>query len=169
MPAQEQKGYMKEMAEQLQRQQDQINSLTAAEYKAARDAFGQYGRNPVAEGMQASYRDDFADTVNKSIRDSLRKGGASAARAEQEAALRTKAVMGKLVALHEPDMVAGGWMQPDPKGMGRADVNSSIGSSWNQQGRLAGMDASANEAIKAGRGDERMNVKLEPCRGKGLR
>jgi hypothetical protein len=77
--------------------------------------------------------------------------------------------MDKLAALHEPDMVAGGWMQPDPKGMGRSDVNSSIGSSWNQGGRVSSMDSAADDAIANGRGDEKMNVKLEPCRGKGLR
>jgi hypothetical protein len=81
----------------------------------------------------------------------------------------TRALMDKLAALHEPDMVAGGWMQPDPKGMGRSDVNSSIGSSWNQGGRVSSMDSAADDAIANGRGDEKMNVKLEPCRGKGLR
>ncbi len=92
-----------------------------------------------------------------------------ATQAKAEAASRTKDLMGKLAALHEPDMVAGGWMQPDPKGMGRADVNSSIGSSWNQNGRVETMDKAADDAIKSGRGNEKMNVKLEPCRGKGMK
>lgn len=91
------------------------------------------------------------------------------AQAGAEAATRTKDVMSKLAALHEPDMVAGGWMQPEPKGMGRSDVNSSIGSSWNQEERVSSMDAAADDAIKNGRGDEKMNVRLKPCRGKGLR
>ena len=77
--------------------------------------------------------------------------------------------MCKLVALHEPDMGAGGWAQPIPKGMGRTDVNSSIGASWNQDGRVASMDKAAEDAIKSGKGNENMNVKLEPCRGKGMR
>jgi uncharacterized Zn-binding protein involved in type VI secretion len=169
MSAQEQKAYLKEMAEQLERQQEQINSMTAAEYKAARDAFAQYGRNPLAEGAQASYREKFAQDVQESIRESLLEGGMRPAQAGAEAATRTKQVMSRLAALHEPDMVAGGWMQPEPKGMGRSDVNSSIGSSWNQEGRVSGMDAAADEAIKSGRGNERMSVKLEPCRGKGLK
>ena len=109
-----------------------------------------------------------AGTISESIRDSLKKGGLSAEQADNEAASRTKDLMSKLAALHEPDMVAGGWTHPDPKGMGRADVNSSIGSSWNQDGRVASMDASADDAIKKGRVNEKMNVKLEPCRGKGL-
>ena len=78
-------------------------------------------------------------------------------------------VMNKLAALHEPDMVSGGWNHPEPTGMGRADVNSSIGASWNQNDRVAGMDREAENAIKSGRGDQKMNVKLEPCRGKGMR
>lgn len=53
--------------------------------------------------------------------------------------------------------------------MGRADVNSSIGGSWKQEGRVAGIDAQADNAIKGGKGNEKMNVKLEPCRGKGLK
>jgi uncharacterized Zn-binding protein involved in type VI secretion len=169
MSAEEQKAYLKEMAQQLERQQDQINSMTAAEYKAARDAFARSGRNPLADGAQASYRKDYAASISRSIRDSLMESGMGAAQAKAEAASRTSEIMSKLAALHEPDMVAGGWMQPDPKGMGRADVNSSIGSSWNQDGRVAGMDAAAEDAIKNGRANETMNVKLEPCRGKGLR
>jgi hypothetical protein len=169
MPEAEQKGYLKEMAEQLRRQQDEINSLTAAEYKAARDAFETLGRNPLADGAQAAARDSFGATIRDSIRDSLRSGGMGPAQAEQEALARSKDVMSKLAALHEPDMVAGGWAQPDPKGVGRADVNSSIGGSWTQGGRIASMDTAADEAINAGRGNDKMNVKLEPCRGKGMR
>lgn len=123
----------------------------------------------VAEDAQASYRKKFAGDVQESIRNSLIDGGMGPAEARAEAASRTKDVMSKLAALHEPDMVAGGYMQPDPKGMGRSDVNSSIGSSWNQEGRVSGMDSAADDAIKNGTGDEKMNVKLEPCRGKGLR
>jgi Novel toxin 15 len=47
--------------------------------------------------------------------------------------------------------------------------DSSIGGSWNQEGRVSGMDAQADKAIKAGKGNEKMNVKLEPCRGKGMK
>ncbi|KVQ73998.1 hypothetical protein WK07_23610 [Burkholderia multivorans] len=169
MSADEQKAYLKEMAEQLKRQQDSINSMTAAEYKAARDAFATHGRNPLAEGAQASYREDFASSISDSIRSSLLKNGMGLAQAEAEAAKRAGDLMGKLAALHEPDMVAGGWMHPDPKAMGRSDVNSSIGSSWNQGGRVSSMDSAAADAINGGRGGEKMNVKLEPCRGKGLK
>ncbi len=165
----DQNAYLKEMAAQLKRQEQAINKLTAIEYKAARDAFAAVNRNPAADVAQAAFRADATETITASIRDSLRKAGMEALAAKTEAAARAKEVMSKLAALHDPDMVAGGWMHPNPTGMGRADVNSSIGGSWNQNDRVFGMDREANSAIESGRGDQKMNVKLEPCRGRGGR
>lgn len=165
----DQKAYLKEMADQLKRQENAINSLTANEYKAARDAFGAMNRNPAASGAQEAFRERFSARISASIRDRLRKSGMGAAKADSEAAIRAEAVMDKLAALHDPDMVAGGWMHPEPTGMGRRDVNSSIGGSWNQNDRVGGMDREADRAIAGGDGDKKMNVKLEPCRGKGIR
>lgn len=165
----DQKAYLKEMAEQLKRQENAINSLTATEYKAARDAFGAMNRNPAAAAAQEAFRERTSARITASIRQSLRKGGMGALEARTEAAVRAKAVMDKLSALHDPDMVAGGWMHPNPTGMGRADVNSSIGGSWNQNDRISGMDREAQRAIDSGNGDQKMNVQLEPCRGKGMR
>lgn len=127
MSKDEQKAYLKEMAAQLRLQQDAINSLTATEYKAARDAFAAMNRNPAASAAQADSREIAFARISASIREGLRKGGMGAAKADAEASSRAKSLMDKLAALHEPDMVAGGWMHPDPMGMGRADVNSSIG------------------------------------------
>jgi hypothetical protein len=169
MSQSDQKAYLKEMAEQLKRQESAINSLTATEYKAARDAFGAVNRNPVADAAQAAFREDALATITASIRSSLRKAGVGAAKADAQATTQAKGVMDKLVALHEPDMVAGGWMHPEPTNLGRADVNSSIGGSWNQNDRISGMDQEANRAIESGRGNQKMNVTLEPCRGKGIR
>jgi Novel toxin 15 len=53
--------------------------------------------------------------------------------------------------------------------MGRADVNSSIGASWNQEGRVKAMQGAAEDVINAGNGSQKMNVQLEVCRGRGLR
>jgi hypothetical protein len=169
MSKDEQKAYLKEMAVQLKRQEDAINSLTATEFKAARDAFAAMNRNPAAAAAQESARALFEEIVEGNIKKSLQKGGMGALKAKTEAAARAKEVMSKLAALHDPDMVAGGWMHPNPTGMGRADVNSSIGSSWNQNNRASGMEREADRAIQNGRGDQKMNVKLEPCRGKGIR
>lgn len=126
-------------------------------------------RNPAAKAAQATTRDEAADEIMTSLRFSLRKAGMGATEAKKEAEARTKVLMNKLAALHDLDMVAGGWINPKPTGMGRKDVNSAIGGSWNQNDRISGMDREANRAIENGRGDQKMNVKLEPCRGKGMR
>lgn len=122
-------------------------------------------RNPTAATMQESTRETLEVLVQGNIKKSLQNSGMGVAQADAQATTRAKAVMDKLAALHDPDMVAGGWMHPNPTGLGRADVNSSIGGSWNQNDRAAGMDREADRAIASGEGDKKMNVKLEPCRG----
>lgn len=73
--------------------------------------------------------------------------------------------MDGLAALHEPDMVAGGYGQYAPKKMGDKGINSAIGGSWNG-GRIKSLDKAAKEAIDSGLGEAKMNVELELCRGK---
>ncbi|HGL4259864.1 polymorphic toxin type 15 domain-containing protein [Burkholderia dolosa] len=173
MTAQEQRAYLAEYAKQLRRQEEEINKLTAAQFKAARGAgldplTGKFTRNPLADSARAEFRKKFAQDVQESMRESLRRT-VGAKEAKAEAARRMKDLMRKLAALHEPDQVAGGWTQHVPKHMGRADVNSSVGGSWNQEDRIADMDSTAREAVANGQGDAKTNVKLEPCRGKGMR
>ncbi|BBA45206.1 TPA: polymorphic toxin type 15 domain-containing protein [Burkholderia cepacia] len=165
----EQRQYLREYAKQLRGQQDAINSLTANEFQAARDAYKAVGRNPLADAMQEATRSEFVDHVRGSIYDSLRSSGMGAKEAMSAATERANTVASKLAALHEPDMVAGGWAHPDPTRMGSTSVNSSIGGSWNQGDRLSTMERGASDAISGGKGDALMNVKLEPCRGKGMR
>jgi len=164
-----QREYLEDMAKQLRRQEERINDLTAAQFKAARDNYGQYGRHPLAAGKQKAFAETFRDGVIKSIRDSLERSGLGTGDAKRLAAQRAEQLTSKLAALHEPDMVAGGWLQPSTDRMGRADVNKAIGGSWNQAGRVSTMDAAAEDAIRSGGADAKMNVKLEVCRGKGLR
>jgi hypothetical protein len=164
-----QREYLEDMAKQLRRQEERINELTAAQFKAARDNYGQYGRNPLAAGKQKAFGGKFAEDVAASIRDSLERSGLGTGDAKRLAAQRTEQLTSKLAALHEPDMVAGGWLQPATDRMGRADVNKAIGGSWNQAGRVTAMDAAAEDAIGSGGADAKMNVKLEVCRGKGSR
>jgi hypothetical protein len=165
----QQREYLEEMARQLRRQEERINDLTAAQFKAARDNYGEYGRNPLAAGEQKDLGKRFAGAVAESIRNNLRRSGLGNADAERLAAQRAEQLISKLAALHEPDMVAGGWLQPTADRMGRADVNKAIGGSWNQAGRVSTMDTAAEDAIRSGGADAKMNVKLEVCRGKGLR
>ena len=164
-----QRDYLEEMARQLRRQEERINDLTAGQFKAARDEFAAMGRNPVAGTHQEATRVDFSARVQRSIRDSLRRSGLGADDAKRLAVQRTEQLTSKLAALHEPDMVAGGWLKPATDRMGRADVNKAIGGSWKQAGRVTAMDTAAEDAIRSGGADAKMNVRLEVCRGKGLR
>lgn len=169
LPDSEKKAYLKEMADQLQRQQSAINEMSAFEFKAAREAFASSGRNSAAGAAQAAYRQRMTSQIERSIRSDLLDKGVGPSAAAATAATRARDVMSGLSALHNPDMVAGGWGTSPPTSLGRADVNSSIGASWNQEGRLAALDKAADDAIRSGNGDQKMNVKLEPCRGKGPR
>ncbi len=56
---------------------------------------------------------------------------------------RADKIMDKLAALHEPDMVAGGWHDPKPSGLGNRSVNSAIGGSWNKKGRVPMLEDAA--------------------------
>jgi len=162
----EQKAYLKEMADQLRRQEQAINSFTAAEYKAARDAFESAGgRNPLAKDLQAKFREKFEADIQSSLFNSLPSSMSPAAR-EVAATAKAREIVGKLSALHEPDMVAGGWLRPSPTAMGRADVNSSIGGSWNQGDRISTINDAAKNSIDSGHGHEKMNVQLEVCKGR---
>lgn len=169
LSAEDRKEYLKDMSKQLSGQQDALNSLTANEFKAARDAYNSQGRNPVAAASQDDLRNEIIERMKPSIRRSLQAQGMSAREAIAQAKVRTEEIMDKLAALHEPDMVAGGWTSPAPTKMGRSDINSSIGGSWRQQGRIAALDDAAQKAIDSGQGDQKMNAKLELCRGKGLK
>ena len=79
---------------------------------------------------------------------------------------KAKDIKSNLAALHNPDMKAGGYNSPKPEGMGDASINSSIGSSWNQDKRIEDMDSHVDDAIKNGAGDEKMNVELKVCKKK---
>ena len=78
---------------------------------------------------------------------------------------KVKEKMGKLAALHNPDMKAGGAdifnMTDLSKSIGSLRINSSIGASWSK--RVGKIDKAACEAQKDGKGDKKMNVKLERC------
>lgn len=90
------------------------------------------------------------------------------AEAATEAARWSKEVMSQLAALHDPDMIAGGF---DNIGrIGNSGVNSSIGGSWGDHrspnSRIAKIDDAARQAAldpNIGRSAQ-MSAKLEPCR-----
>ncbi|HCB2024129.1 TPA: DUF4150 domain-containing protein [Escherichia coli] len=160
------KKYLKEYDKQLRGQQDAINNLSAEEFMAARQSYIDHGRNPLAVDAQDKFRAATAQDIRTSIYKRLRKDGVSPEVAEAKAAGRTKEIMEKLVALHEPDMVAGGWASPNPTRIGGSSVNGAIGGSWNHNKRLKDLETAARNSIASGDGHAKMNVILEVCRGK---
>ncbi|MNL05122.1 hypothetical protein D3C87_1257030 [compost metagenome] len=168
----DQKEYLREYARQLKRQQDSINSMSAKDFASARAMFNDAkkvsrngGRNPKAAAAQDAYRSKRAGEIKDSIYESIRRkkpqGDPKAARAE--AADRTNEIMDSLAALHEPDMVAGGWHEPTPSSLGNKGVNSAIGGSWNQKGRVKLLQDAAEKAVARGDGSDIMNVELKIC------
>ncbi len=165
MTPQQRRDYLRDYNRQLHRQESGINSMTADDFMAARNAWRTLGgRNPFAAGAQQTLRDQYSDEISANIRQSLVNRGMSEREAKQQATARTEDIMSRLAALHDPDMVAGGANRPGVNVMGDRRINSSIGASWLYQDRLGTMDRAAQEAIDAGRGGDLMNVGLSPCR-----
>lgn len=166
----EKKGYLKDYARQLKRQEDAINNMSAKEFSGARRMFdetkrktGDSGRNPLAEKAQRDYRRDRRKEIEKSLYESKRNKGVAPKVAKAEAKAESGAIMEKLTALHEPDMIAGGWAKPDPTGLGDKRVNSAIGGSWRHKERIETLERAAERAIKRGDGKDMMNVELTIC------
>ena len=164
----EQKAYLKDMSKQLQGQQDAINNMSAKDFDDARAAYRANKRNPLAKAHQEDLRDERLGDIQMSIAQRLRKT-MSRTEAKNIAEQRALQIMSTMAALHEPDMVVGGYNTPGTKRIGRADINFSIGASWNKSGRAQSLYDSASLAVKNGKGDELMNARLEVCRGKGKR
>lgn len=76
------------------------------------------GNQKVGDAAQSAMRQGFSSDLQDSLFNSLIKGGMSPAKASVAAASQSKTLMQKLAALHEPDMVAGVWLHPDPTSRG---------------------------------------------------
>jgi osmotically-inducible protein OsmY len=169
----EQREYLREYARQLKRQEDSINNMSAKYFARARSKFNETkanslsndGRNPKAGMAQETYRRERAAEINDSIYESniRRNPKIDPIVAESNATARTKEIMDSLGALHEPDMVAGGWYEPKPSALGHKGVNSAIGGSWGQKGRVKLIEDAANNAVARGGGSDIMNVELTIC------
>ena len=130
-----QKEYLREYYQQLKRQEDAINNMSAQDFAMARRKFNSTkhtsstrdGRNPDAKNAQENFRDKRAKDIERSIFESKINKGTDAAQAKADAKKQTKEIMESLAALHEPDMVSGGWDNPTPSRLGDKGVNSAIG------------------------------------------
>ena len=153
--------YVTEYNRQLSRQQQALNNMSAAEYKAARDAYKKNGRAPDSAKEQADYRRQYQSDMEKDLEKEYSK-----TMSDKEAKAAAKAgaedAMKNLAALHEPDMFAGGYFDCKPTCMGDASVNSSIGAQWKKI--IADMDKYADDAIKAGTGNAKLNLQLDVCK-----
>lgn len=154
----EKRAYLEEYTRQIRRQEEAINELTVDEYLQARDAYKTTGRNPQAAAAQRIKADQFEAEVRDNIFDSLRQKGYGAREARTLATNRASEIRSTMAALHEPDMVAGGWSSHAPTVMGDSLVNSTIGASW--RGKLRTMDTWAKEMQGRGYGSSPMNVRL---------
>lgn len=70
--------------------------------------------------------------------------------------------MKKSAALHEPDMLAGGYNDPTPSCIGDRSVNSSIGTQWKKY--TEEMDKYAKKAISENKANALLNFKFELCK-----
>lgn len=165
MTPEQQKSFLKEYNKQLLAQQNAINRMTVEEFKTARDAYDKLGRNPDAAAAQQKFGKDFENEVRDSITESLMTKGTDFKTASAQAAVRAREIRSELAALHDPDMVAGGWFSHEPVRMGDSLINSSIGGSW--PSRLKALDEAVSSAIANGSGQTKMNVRLELLRGRG--
>ena len=173
------KRFLKEYAKQMDRQIEMLNSMTANELKAAREAFEarkaltKSGRNPQAADAQRVFGDRFAERVENSILESyLKNNRDNLSYVELQAKAKAKAseIKSKLNALHEPDNVIGGFFTPEPSRMGLSSVNKSIGASWNSRvgspgaswnSRVGSLDAYLDNLISEGLGDKLVNIKYK--------
>lgn len=170
MPETERRAYLSEYGRQVQRQQDALNNMTAADFSAARAAYTEArGRNPDASFAQRSYRDTYEASLRTRIRDSLDRSlsgsGTTPAQIEQMTNDRVRNVMNNSAALHEPDMFAGGQNSLNPTCMGSRCVNSSIGAQW--RNIIGELDDYSRTAQNAGHGGARMQLQLRVCNRSG--
>ena len=84
--------------------------------------------------------------------------------AQRRAAEEARAIISKLAALHDPDMIAGGHDRISR--VADAGVNSSIGGSWgdhrNPNSRIAKIDMSVADTRLDP--NAKLNISLPPCR-----
>ena len=153
--------YVTEYNRQLSRQQQALNNMSAAQYKAARDAYKKNGRHPDSEKAQADYRKQYQSDMEEELFNQNRANGIDRDIARTMAKSDASDAMKNMAALHEPDMFAGGYFDCKPTCMGDASVNSSIGAQWKKI--IADMDKYADDAIKAGTGNSKLNLKLDMC------
>jgi hypothetical protein len=159
---------IEEFRQQLQMQEDAINSMDPEEFLTNMDNFDKVGRLADGAARAAAREDYFDDLVELLSNEHIANGmGSEAAEglAEDEAGLVTST----MDALHAPDSVAGGDGRIPT--LGNRSNNRSIGRQWKLPGSSGG--ASRREQLRRNaqnakdQGANRMNVTLEVCEPEG--
>lgn len=150
----------KEFYEQLKGQEKGLNDLTVKQYLDNRAEYEKIGRGSAA--AQEAKRQRLTEEINQSVLASLENRGILGKKADEIASAKTAEIMSSLAALHDPDMVVGG--EREVARFGDRKVNSSIGSQWAKESRVAEMDRAAQDALKRYGPDAKMNVSLDRCK-----
>ena len=138
-----------EFARQLANQEAGMNKLTVYEYLKNREKFLKEGRAIESNMAQQAAREKaFSEKVLE-----LRGKGLTNTEAEAEA----KKWIKNLVALHDPDQVAGGYFD-QINGLGDKAINSSIGAQWKY--RIDQVDDKVKEMSKKMTNTEKKNTYL---------
>ena len=158
---------IREYTRQLSDQERGTNNLTVGEHRTARQAYIDLGWHGVSDGAaQAGARNRLATTVTRNIDGSLARSrpDMTPRQRQQIAAQQTLTIMSKLAALHNPDMIAGGYDRINR--VAESGINSSIGASWGDyrrpDSRIARIDAAAADPNLDP--NAKMNISLPPCR-----
>lgn len=164
----------KEFAVQLARQQDALNRMTLDEFIGGMTAYAflrQDGPRETRKGHEARQKQArmaYRQQIESSMRRSMACQGMQARKIDAQIDAKVNEVMGRLHALHEPDInVAGG----DVTRLGPKGINSSIGQQWvgvpgrrTDDARRYLLLKAAQEAKNKLGGEALINVVLEPCR-----
>ncbi len=135
-----------------------INGMTVDAYLKGREAFDSSSRDPaIARRARVKYE-------KNAIRDLTRQlpaQGVPPSAAGTQATAMAAERMNTLIALHDPDMIAGG--KDAIADFGNRNITSRIGAQWKTQSRIEGLDEAARRVPPAERGATKMNAKLQRC------
>ena len=165
---------------QLKNQQDGINNKTVDDYLKNKKAYtGKDPCNNYVETLEGKTKKRNPAIANEAKKKRLAKQSKkytkqydknpklSPSQAKHFGKLKAKRELSKQDALHNADLYVGGddAISPYNKGWGDSEVNRHIGTQWKGD-RVKEIDKQACTAKAEGKGTEKMNVELRPCRRK---
>ena len=128
---------------QLKGQADGLNAISVADWEANRATYVTSGRG--------------SNVPQEEVRDAYAKDMKAQGKTKKEIEL----TLARLAALHEPDLVAGGFNVISK--LGSRYINSSIGSQWKDKVKV--LETAVNSLSKTDRAKKRINVVLKAVKG----